>query len=319
MISPYTTFDNSSAETARHLWAEKYDRELNDIFEVQDEITRAVVASIQTQVVISEGEGHSRTVGGTAIGIWDLVKRGWKRVYDFNSDSFEDARLLALKAIQFDPSNSGGHQLHAAALYHLSWMGYSTDRERDMATAKKEAAEAVRLNSKDEYSHFILGLVLSAGFSDHDSAIIEFRRALDINPNFSLGYAGLGSAYSYTGDADASIAHAQTALRLNPQDPSNFFRYSNMAVAHFVTGEYEACKECAEKSRQGNADWRLAHIMLIVSLVCLGEDKAARLAKDQFLRCCPDEGISTAGALPFKSDDHRQLLITCLAKAGMPE
>ena len=110
-----------------------------------------------------------------------------------------------------------------------------------MATAKKEAAEAVRLNSKDEYSHFILGLVLSAGFSDHDSAIIEFRRALDINPNFSLGYAGLGSAYSYTGDADASIAHAQTALRLNPQDPSNLFRYSNMAVAHFVTGEYEAC------------------------------------------------------------------------------
>ena len=103
------------AETARHLWAEKYDRELNDIFEVQDEITRAVVASIQTQVVISEGEGHSRTVGGTAIGIWDLVKRGWKRVYDFNSDSFEDARLLALKAIQLDPSNSGGHQLHAAA------------------------------------------------------------------------------------------------------------------------------------------------------------------------------------------------------------
>ncbi len=92
-----------------------------------------------------------------------------------------------------------------------------------------------------------------------------------------------------------------------------------MAVAHFVIGEYEACKECAEKSLQGNADWRVAHIMLIASLVCLGEDKAARLAKDQFVRCCPDESISTAGALPIKSDDRRQFLITCLAKAGMPE
>jgi hypothetical protein len=92
-----------------------------------------------------------------------------------------------------------------------------------------------------------------------------------------------------------------------------------MAVAHFVAGEYEACKDCAEKSRQGNAEWRLAHIMLITSLVCLGEDIAARLAKDQFLRCCPNERISTAGALPFNSDDHRQLLITCLAKAGLPE
>ncbi len=59
--------------------------------------------------------------------------------------------------------------------------------------------------------------------------------------------------------------------------------------------------------------------MLIASLVCLGEDEAARSAKDQFLRCCPDEGIGTAGALPFKSDEHRQLLITCLAKAGLPE
>jgi adenylate cyclase len=307
------------AETAGHLWAEKYDRELTDIFEVQDEITRAVVASTQTQVVISEGERHSRTVDGTAIGIWDLVKRGWKRVYDLNSDSFEDARLLALEAIQLDPSSSGGHQLHAAALYHASWMGYSTDRERDMATARKDAAEAVRLDNKDEYSHWILGLILSAGFSDHDSAIIEFKRALDINPNFSLGYAGLGTAYSFAGDADAGIAHAQTALRLNPQDPSNFFRYSGMAVAHFVASEYEACRTCAEKSRQGNADWRLAHIMLIASLVCLGEDEAARLAKDQFLRCCPNERISTAGALPFNSDDHRQLLITCLAKAGLPE
>jgi adenylate cyclase len=307
------------AETAGHLWAEKYDREVTDIFEVQDEITRAVVASTQTQVVISEGERRSRTVDGTAIGIWDLVKRGWKRVYDLTPDSFEDARLLALEAIQLDSSNSGGHQLHAAALYHVSWMGYSTDRDRDMAIARREAAEAVRLDNKDEYSHWILGLILSAGFSDHDSAIIEFRRALDINPNFSLGYAGLGTTYSFAGDADAGIAHAQTALRLNPQDPSNFFRYSGMAVAHFVTGEYEACKECAEKSRQGNADWRVAHIMLIASLVCLGEDKASRLAKDQFLRCCPDERIGTAGALPFSSDDHRQLLITCLAKAGLPE
>ncbi len=307
------------AETAGHLWAEKYDRELTDIFEVQDEITRAVVASTQTQVVISEGERHSRTVDGTAIGIWDLVKRGWKRVYDLTPDSFEDARLLALEAIQLDPSNSGGHQLHAAALYHASWMGYSTDRERDMAAARKDATEAVRLDNKDEYSHWILGLILSLGYSEHESAIIEFKRALDINPNFSLGYAGLGTAYSFSGDADAGIAHAQTALRLNPQDPSNFFRYSGMAVAYFVVSEYEACRKCSEKSRQGNADWRLAHIMLIASLVCLGEDEAARLAKDQFLRCCPDERISTAGALPFNSDDHRQLLITCLAKAGMPE
>jgi adenylate cyclase len=307
------------AESAGHLWAEKYDRELTDIFEVQDEITQAVVASTQTQVVLSEGELHSRTVDGPALGIWDLVKRGRGRVYDLNSDSFEEARLLALEAIQLDPNNSGGHQLHAFALYHQSWMGYSADRERDMAIARKDAAEAVRLDNKDEYAHWTLGLILLAGLSDHDSAIVEFKRALDINPNFSLGYAGLGTAYSFAGDAEAGIAHAQTALRLNPQDPSNFFRFSGMAVAHFTAGEYEACKECAEKSLQGNADWRLAHIMLIASLVCLGEDEAARSAKDQFLRCCPDEKISTACALPFKSDEHRQLLISCMAKAGMPE
>jgi adenylate cyclase len=307
------------AESAGHLWAEKYDRELNDIFEVQDEITRAVVASTQTQVVISEGAGLSRTVDGTAIGVWDLVKRGWNRIYNFTPESFEEVRLLALEAIELDPSNGRGHQLHALALYHQSWMGYSADRERDMAIARKAATEAVRLDNKDEYSHWILGLILSAGFSEHEQGIVEFKRALDVNPNLSLGYAGMGTAYSYAGDAKAGIAHAQTALRLNPQDPSNFFRYSGMAVAHFVAGEYEACKECAEKSLQGNADWRLAHIMLIASLVCLGEDEAARSAKDQFLRCCPDERIGTAGAMPFKSDDHRQLLITCLAKVGMPD
>ena len=307
------------ARTAAHIWAERYDRELSDIFEVQDEITRAVVASTQTQVVISEGERQSRPADGTAISIWDLVKRGWKRAYELTPDSIEDARLLAKEALQLDPSNGRGHQLHAAALYHQSWMGYSADRERDMAAAREEAAEAVRLDNKDEYSHWILGLALSTGFAEHDAAISEFKRALDINPNFSLAYAGLGTTYSFAGDADAGIANAQTALRLNPQDPSNFFRYSGMAVAHFVAGEYEACRACAEKSLQGNAEWRLAHIMLIACLACSDEDQAARSAKDRFLECCPDETIGTAAALPFSSDDHRQRLYKSLVRAGLPE
>ena len=104
------------AQSNGHIWAEKYDRELADIFEVQDELTRAVVASIQTQVVLNEGDGPSRNFDSTAMGVWDLVKRGWKQIYDLTPDSIGAARQLALQAIELDASNSGGHQLYAAAL-----------------------------------------------------------------------------------------------------------------------------------------------------------------------------------------------------------
>ena len=128
----------------------------------------------------------------------------------------------------------------------------------------------------------------------------------------------MGTSCSFAGEAEAGIAHAETALRLNPQDPSNFFRFSGMAVAHYVAGDYEASRACAERSLQGNPKWRLAHIMLIASLVCLGAEAAAASAMDEFLRTFPNETASTVGELPFSADDHRSHVVGSLVKAGLP-
>ncbi len=307
------------AETTRHLWAEKYDRDLTDIFEVQDEITRAIVASTQTQVVLSEGERRMARADTDLIGLRDMVKLGWRYTYDLKPRSLEQALALSRKALEIDARNAGGHQLRAAALSNRALLGYSDDRIEELTAARKAATKAIELDDQDEYSHWLLALATFHGLVDVQAAINECRRALNLNPNFSLAYALLGTVHGFAGDVSNAIENCQMALRLNPRDPSNFFRYSAMAVAHFTAGNSEECLSLAEQSLQGGPSWRQAHIMKIASLMRLGEMRSGEHAVASYLAHHPDETVATSSTLPFADSAHREALAGYLREAGLPE
>jgi adenylate cyclase len=148
--------------TGRHLWAEKYDRDLADIFEIQDEITRSVVGSTQSQVVLSEGVLAERSERPD-FRTWDLAKRGWKEIYGLTPESIARAREIAGELTRIDPSFAKGHQLLAAATYHLALMGFSSKPLEMLEAALQSVQKAIRLDDADEYSHWMLGGILGQG------------------------------------------------------------------------------------------------------------------------------------------------------------
>jgi len=307
------------ATTAGQIWTETYDKDLTHLFDVQDEITRAVTSSTQTQVVLNEGDQRRAEEDADVQDLRDIAKLGWRYIYDLKAESFSHVLVLAAKAMRINASHPCGHQLRAAALYHRALQGYSEDPARDLADARDDIITAINLNDRDEYSHWIAGLTAFHGERDVTLAINELKRAIELNPNFSLAYAASGTVYAYAGQFDETLANSELALRLNPRDPSNFFRYSAMAVAHFTVGDYEEARTLCEQSLRSGPSWRVAHMIRIASLVALGELTNARRAMANLLVHWPAETVAGAWTLPFIDAKHNEVIADGLRQAGLPE
>jgi adenylate cyclase len=302
------------AETGRHIWAERYDRELVDIFDIQDEITRAVAASVQTQVVLFDGEVVSRE----RMNVWGLLKRAWSRIYSLNFTSLDEARQLAEEALRLDPDNAHAHAILSVALHHLGMVRGGPTAHDEVSRARDLALTAIKLNEGDEYSHWALGNACN-WLGDTDRAIAEFRRALELNPNYSLAYGMLGTALAVAGRPEESIAASEIAIRSNPRDPSNFFRYTALAAAYFMLGNYETAIEWARKSVEQKRDWFRAHQWLIASLAHSGRLEEAQSAVSAYLEIFPKGSLRDVDRYPLKSTVHKESLLLGLRKAGLRE
>jgi adenylate cyclase len=306
-------------DNSQHIWTETYDKNLTELFEVQDEITRAVTSSTQTQVVLNEGD-QRRARGDTDFqDLRDISKIGWRCIYDLKEESFAQVLVLAEKAKGINPDHASSYQLRAAALYHRALQGYSQNSSRDLAEAREEIWTAINLDDQDEFSYWILGLTAFHGERDVPLAISELRRAIELNPNFSLAHAASGTVYAYAAMFAEAMASSELALRLNPRDPSNFFRYSAMAVAHFTIGKYAEALALAEQSLRSGPSWRVAHIIKIACLSMLGELQKTERGIANFLVHWPKETVACASTLPFADPKHNELIAVCLRKAGMRE
>src|SRR5215203_2402437 len=189
------------APTAAHIWADRYDRDLADLFDVQDEVTRSLVASTQTQVVMNEGTRAERAAR-PQLHTWELAKRGWKKMYIATEEGISEARKIGCRIAEIDLTSAKGHQLIAVADFHLVYMAFAGDPEKLKDEALQEAREAVRLDRHDEYSLWALGMVLGTLFGQLDDSLAAYRQALDINPNFFLAYGSLGTTLAFAGRAE---------------------------------------------------------------------------------------------------------------------
>jgi adenylate cyclase len=305
------------AETGKNLWAEKYDRELADMFIVQDEIIAGLVASLQTQVVLNEGLVVERQ-GRPDLPVWDLAKRGLKEIYELTRESLERARAIGHEILSLDCTSSKGHQLVALGAYHLVLMGFTDSPDRFRDEALRAARDAVRYEPKDEYSQWALGVVLGSLLARYEEAVSSFIEALRINPNFSLGFASLGSISAYACRPDEAIANTEIAIRLNPRDPSVFFRYSALSLAYFVEGDFVTARDWAQKTISSKSEWWLGHALLAASRAHLQDTEGAREAGAELTRLFPKFSIN---ALPFpavQDPSYLEVFRAGLHKAGLP-
>ena len=300
-----------------HVWAEKYDGELQDIFDLQDNITQQVVASVQTQIHLSVGEGVSN-VERPDVATWDLLARGIKLYLELTKESLNLAEDLFRKAIESAPESGEAYYFLAGVLIHQVFLGYSSDESITTNEALDLAKRAITLSNNHDFAHWTLGIIHSV-LGNYELAIAEYKRSIEINPNLSLGYGSLGSVLSGI-DPDESIKCSEIAIRTNPRDPSIFFRYSAMARAHFVAGRYLEATQWARRSIQSNPNFRDGHAFLAASLALLNNLDEAKEAVRNYKKTNPDEKISDIRKYVFfRESDPNRRLEEGLRKAGMYE
>jgi adenylate cyclase len=300
-----------------HVWAEKYDGELQDIFGLQDQITQKVVSALLTQIQVYTGE-RARAPERPDIVTWDLLARGWKLYYELTKESLSAAEKILRKAVKNAPKSCDANYMLAGVLIHQVFMGYRSDDDLIIHEAFEIAKRAVSLDDKSEYAHWTLGLI-QYHRSKYDLAISEVKRAIELNPNCSLAYGVLGNLLAEK-DPYESIKNNEIAIRSNPKDPSIFFRYFGLAMAHFIAGRYSEAVEWARKSVHRKQGWRGGHAVLAASLAQLDLLEEARNAVTFYFENFPDETISKLKKiLLLNSIEDAYRLEEGLRKAGLPE
>ncbi|MEH6360680.1 MAG: tetratricopeptide repeat protein [Amylibacter sp.] len=303
--------------TGGHVWSERYDGQLKDVFDLQDEITRNVVASVLTRVHLTAGEPAEQRPRPN-LTVWELTMRAWHLLYDFTPESFASAETLLQQALKHDPDSSEANLVLSVIHYHSVILGFASDAVKTAALAYELGRRATRLDDRNEYAQWALGLSCFA-LHRHEEAITALERAVELNPNCSLAYGSLGTALGLVGRVDVAITCQEIAIRSNPRDPSIFFRFSGMALAHYLARRYDTAVEWASKSVHLMPQWYFGHFIHTASHMQAGRLEEAKAAVQSCHEALPDVAISHLDRMPLKCAVEMEQLRDCLRKAGLPE
>ncbi|MGA7012052.1 MAG: winged helix-turn-helix domain-containing tetratricopeptide repeat protein, partial [Pseudolabrys sp.] len=258
--------------TGSHIWAERYDRNIADVFAVQDEITEAIVGAIEPQLYAAENFRAQRKAPDS-MDAWDLVMRGLSHYWRLTRQDNMVAQALLEKATAIDPNYGQALGVLAASHTFGAHMGWS-DMAASVLLAERAAMAAIRADSEDPWAHHALGNVhlFTRRFDD---SLAEFELALQLNPNFSLAQAYYGLTLSYCGRwQDADLA-ARRALRLSPRDPFSALHYGIAAYAQFNGHNYEDAMRLAREAIRQRGDFVGGHRVLTAAAGMAGQVDAA--------------------------------------------
>jgi TolB-like protein/Flp pilus assembly protein TadD len=305
------------AETGHHIWAGKIDRAIIGLFDLQDDFTQCVVASVQTQIIVSEGKKVARRAK-TAVGVGDLLTRARERVYQQTAEGLRDLVSLAESILALDPANGEACRLLATGVWHQAYNGFIPWDRAAVDRVMLFAQRAVVAERADEYTHWMLGLAHLMA-NQHERALVSLRRALDINPSCSLAYGSTGTVLAWQGASETSIASNEIALKINPSDPTNYFRFFGMALAHYLASRYDKALEYAALAVQLRPDWWLALIIYAATLAKAGRLAEARTVCAELKRIRPDMALRLLDDLPFAKQSDREHVAKGLQKADIAQ
>jgi adenylate cyclase len=302
------------AESGAHLWAERYDRDLADIFALQDEITQNVVAAIEPEMLLVEGRRAARKTAANP-DAFDCYMRG---IWHFHQLTQEDNRLAEnylRRATALDPDLAQAHMFLARTLNNRVWWAWSQDIERDVADAYAAATRAAVLDDRDPYAHYTLFWV-SIARREHERALSEVQRAIDLSPNFALGYFALGLIRIYIGHFAEAMDPLLRAIRLTPNDPQVSAFFGHLALAQYHLGNYEEAVHYAQRAVRSR---KLPFVQrtLLASLGQLERVEEANAVRAELDQIKPaNAGLYWELTTPYADPSHRAHLVEGLRKAG---
>jgi len=302
------------AETGRHVWAEKFDGALADIFDLQDDVTAKIVAALQVRVTIHEGIISDRRQR-QKLDVWDCLTRSRMLITHFTKESTELSLALAEQAIALDPSNARAYQAKAFALVHKAYS--HAEGPALYAEALALAEKSLAMDDRDEWAHWTYAI--ACVWTDPERCVMSCRRALEINPNFALAYGSLSTALTYLGEPREGIEACHKSLRLDPQNPAAFFRYVEIAFGYLVLRDYEESIRWAMKSVQIKQDYPMGHLYLACGHARLGHREDAVKALTSYLKIMPTASVARFSNRPFRKKEDRDHFLESLRLAGLPE
>lgn len=302
----------------QHLWAERYDRELEDIFAVQDEVTHAIVTTIEPHLASTERQ-RARRKPTENLDAWECYQRGLWHLYQYQPQDLAQGLGFLERAIDLDSTFASAYAGLALSLYYQVILGFAPDRDAQMARALDAGRTAVKLDENDPFARVALGRVYTL-HARHDAAIGECDTALSITPSYASAHFGRAHSLWMSGRAEQAIVSHDEAMRLSPRDPILWAFMASKAIALIMLERYEEALEWALKGqRQPNtAIW--AFLPEVSALALLDRVDEARAALDRARELKHEVSVRFVdGALPITDAGYREHFVGGLVKAGMPE
>jgi adenylate cyclase len=303
------------AETGNHIWAERYDRNLADIFAVQDEITEAVTVAIAPAIAEAELRRAVRKPTGS-LDAWAAYQRGLWHVFKISRDDDALAQKYFQQAIDIDPPFVGGYKGLAVAYIQAATVLQTRSQAEAYSSAEALARQAIALDGTDAEAHSTLAAAMLR-HGDYEGALAEAEIALAMSPDLALAHGTFGETLIFSGRPKEGLAAVQTSIRLDPHDPKLALRLNNLASGLYFSGEYEAAVEAAKRAVRANPDFPLAYRWLAAALGQLGRTVGAKEALEKAIAIAPATfDMYVRQRVPWhRPEDHIHML-EGLRKAG---
>lgn len=304
------------AVSGHHAWAERYDRDLVDIFSVQDEITERVAGAIEPEVLKIES-GRVATHSATSLSAWDLVRQGTWHFHQVTPAGHSRARELFREAIKLDAQLPDPHFWLARVSAGIVAFGWSDRPQDDLREGLHAAHVAIQLDERNPYSHYALAII--SVFSDAlEQAVRAAEEAVEISPSFALGHFVLGLGRLFSGNAADAIGSIERGLRLNPYDPQNFVFIQMLALAFYFVDQRDKALQTAIRALKIRPAWLPTLETLALCYATLDRVEEARECVKQMRGLEKPKGDLLA-LLKIHNPQWTELITAMLRKAGWQE
>lgn len=304
------------ATTGFHVWAERFDRDLGDIFALQDEVIDKIISSLEVKLTTDEREILFRRYTNS-IEAYDYFLKGWEYLWHRSKESNLIARGFFIKAIEFDSSFARAYSDLARTYARESIDGWTNTPEQTLEHAHQLTLKAIALDPELPQAYLNLSIVhlYKRAYKD---AISGAEKAISLDPNYADAFVQLASILTYAGIAREALPLVETAMRLNPGFPLSYVR--SLGYAYFTMGRYQDAIEAFESAIERNPSAQRTHMWLAAAYALSGRQEEAEWEVDEVLSLDAEFSLkSIQKGVPYKDPTHLNHLLEGLRKAGLPE
>lgn len=306
------------AATGRHIWAERFEGDLTDIFDLQDRITSGVVTAVEPNLLAAELD-RNRSRPTDSLSAYDLYLRALPEMFSFTQESLQRAKKLLENALELDQNFSDAWAALSDCIARETTAGWIVDWDKGSELARRAAARAITTDRENGPALSLAAFTKAMFAGEHDQAVDLATQALRLHPNSAYVRMNCAWVFIYNGEPDRALDHLATARRMNPRDPLEARTSTAMTLAHLIAGRFAEAEKWGERAIQQRPNFPPPLRFRAAALAQLGRLEEASALIRQLLLIQPGSTIGRTAKVRFRHPSHQAILLDGLRLAGLPE